>query len=169
MSNKRRLIVIIVGIALVIATICIAPWPTRIDVELEAFKYDANGNQIGTSTIYVKGTKLEYLFRMDRLQISINSFDGHRNIELANFTNGTSEITGAILKKGNFYKTSVHGWYTPTNELFFGDLGFSDNMDRWIFCNHTEEGGLYYIASINNTYSNEELLDYFSLLFPATH
>lgn len=159
MNKKKLILFMIITILLAVVLICLVPRYTSIDLALNAVKLDTDGNEVGTVLIRIQGCKLDYLLRADRLELSIFPFDDLTSIELSE----SDGITGAIQSREgvDYLVCPLGGMYTPSNESFFGDLGFSPDLDRWVFCNHTGGDGAYYVASASGNDSTEDLVAYF--------
>lgn len=142
------------------------PFMTPVDLTLNAVRMDHEGNVTGDAMIHVQGTRYDYLFQMPRLDVNITPFDGHYDIYAATFTSDYGDVVGAVrsYESDEYEFVTYAGMYEPKNDMFIGTLGFSPDMDQWIFCNKTY--GVYYVSSVSGEYTAAELAEYFHWLMP---
>ena len=68
---KRIITIVLIVVVLIGALLYFLPWPTCVNLTLNAAKLDKDGNAVGNSTITIKGVMLDYLFQEDCLNVSI--------------------------------------------------------------------------------------------------
>lgn len=70
MKKKYIFILITSAIVLLIFSICNLPWPTRMDLSMNAAVVTADGEVIQEGTLEMQGRILDYLFKQDTLQFT---------------------------------------------------------------------------------------------------
>lgn len=170
--SKQHKKALIGGIILVIvaALLYFIPWPTRVNLALDAVKLDAEGNEIGTTQIYIKGFMLNYLFREDRLDITIDPFDDLKYVLLAGDGTGQEgEISRFDNAHGLVYLwLNLHGWNTRANDTAICQLYFTEEFDCFAFVSHPfGHESVYYVASASGNYTTQQVIEYFNGLVPG--
>lgn len=162
-QKVKRIIVRILIISLIVgALLYFIPWPTRVNLTLEASKLDQNGNVVSNTTITIKGVMLDYLFREDSLNVSIYPFDTHKWVKLTH--NANTNRDGIIYRhSGDCFEISCY-----TNDASFCKLLFTKDF-KYVAFVADEPGGetnTYYVASANSEVNTEDLIEYFRYLPP---
>lgn len=157
--HKRSIIFVITAVLVIAAIlVCVFPKFTPVDVSLQATKLNEKGETLGTYEIHIRGNRLDYLFADSALDVSITSFD-----DLSGFKcHGKIETTPGTDICYVLYSASN----SATDDVAFFEIGFSPDMDRWIFLNTTDK--VYYVASVNEQYSIQELIEYFRPMIPSS-
>lgn len=162
-KKVKRIIIIVLVVSLLIgALLYFVPWPTRVDLTLDAAKLDQDGNVVSNTTITIKGVMLDYLFRKDSLDVSIYPFDNHKWVRLTNYSN---ENRKGVIHPHSGECVKV---YCYTSEYSFCDLLFTKDFKYVAFVADVPGNGknTYYVASANNEVSTEKLIEYFRYLPP---
>ena len=79
MKHKRLFITLACILALLVAMICLLPWPTRISLETTGIEVSEDGTVINDCTISIEGWKLDYLFRQDTMAIDKLEINAYKN------------------------------------------------------------------------------------------
>jgi hypothetical protein len=79
MKHKRLFIILACVLVLLVAMICLLPWPTRISMETTGIEVSEDGTYIGDCNIRMKGWKLDYLFRDDTVAIDKLEINAYKN------------------------------------------------------------------------------------------
>lgn len=159
---KRIITIVLIVVVLIGALLYFIPWPTRVNLSLNAAKLDKDGNAVGNSTITIKGVMLDYLFQEDCLNVSIYPFDNFKWIKLSN--HGTTNKRGIIYP--HFQTCKKVYCYTSTDDLVFCKLLFTKDFKYIAFVAENATERTYYVASANTEVSTEELAEYFRYLPP---
>lgn len=173
---RTKQIIITVSILVVVAAIaCFVYLPSSYSHTLNAVKLDADGNEIGTVQITMRGIKWSSLLLPDRLTVTVDPFDGLKKLDLdsAEFrsTRWYDYLETSFVHVHSDMDTSLDGKEmldSFTSETFQFSIKLSPDFDRWSICrilDKTER--VYYLTSISGNYSTQELLDYFSDLPPG--
>ena len=162
---EKKDIIGICAIAAVIAIVlvCLLPWPTRVNVTMDAAKLDADGNKLGTATLCIKGWKLNYLFREDRMDIAIEPFDNFKYFKLTGNQTGKTTVYGGIQSHTDpsYSYIHVYGWDSQLNAGFDASLVFSDDLSRWMLCDFRNGDGICYVASTNEKDQPADIWNFF--------
>lgn len=84
MKHKRLFITLACVLVLLVAMICLLPWPTRINLETTGIEVSEDGIFLGNCDIRMKGWKLDYLFRKDTVAVD--------RLEINTYTNQTLDL-----------------------------------------------------------------------------
>ena len=164
--TPKRIITLIVIIAVLIgALLYFVPWPTRVNLTLDAAKLDQNGNVVDNVTITINGVRLNYLFREDSLDVNIYPFDNFTWVTLSYYAN--KKRTGVILPhSGDCVK--IHCSASDPSSEFppFCELLFTEDFKYVAFVADRSESNIYYVASKDGAISTEALIEYFRYLPP---
>lgn len=79
MKHKRLFIILACVLVLLVAMICLLPWPTRISMETTGIEVSEDGTYLGDCNIRMKGWKLDYLFRDDTVAIDKLEINAYKN------------------------------------------------------------------------------------------
>ena len=90
--NKGKPLILLILLA-VILCICLLPWPTRIDLTFPGGQINAEGDLIQEETIHLEGWRYSYLFRQDKIKVSLD----------------VPELT---LSATNWQKTDFHSYFS---------------------------------------------------------
>lgn len=164
MYRRSMIFVGVALLAIVAVLICVIPRFTKVDITLHATKTNSQGESLGEYEISLQGNRLDYISGNASLDISVSPFD-----ELSQFIpirNANTNIDGLIKTEPGTDILCVHysAWDNKTDAFVVYDIGFSPDMDRWIFVNATE--GIYYVSSVSGAYTSQELVDYFHSMIP---
>lgn len=179
MSRQRIFRIIIIGICcavLLVVGLHFIQIPTPYEHTMKAVKLDAQGNEVGTVDISISGTAMRSLSHLGRIVAKVSPFDGisgfdidsndyeqHFNEEFLHHTSvvadigSVEDIMDAITNESASLNSSSYVYYVNTSEDF----------DRWLI--HVAVDGtehFYYLASIDNQYTTQELLDFFKAKLP---
>lgn len=66
---KKRWIIIGVAVLLVALLVCVLPFPTRVDMKMQAVELYPNGTLRSEGELSIQGWKLNYLLRQDTIQV----------------------------------------------------------------------------------------------------
>lgn len=162
---KKKIIIITCAVLAIAALVCLAPWPTWVDVTLHTVKLDQYGNQVGDADIHIKGMKFDYLLREDVVSWQIDPFEGHTSL----FIGGSAERYVEVYRNDHKeYSRVLCG--SLDNDRFLGELAFNDTLDKWAFKVFTSTPTSkyatvhYYVAFTEDscaTCTAEELIKYF--------
>lgn len=160
--EKRPIIFISVVLIIFIAVVLyFVPKITPVQLSMGAVKIDGNGNELGTVQLVMSGSKLDYLFKPSRLDVSIQPFDNITAIKPADYATKFGSIPGMIEPYGSeCLYTTYSGYIKENDDLIVAYLAFSPDLTRWAFCDLRES--VYYIASVDNEYTTSELIEYFA-------
>ncbi len=158
---KRKILALgIIALLVAAACLCLLPRKTDVSQTLHAVKLDDDGNEVGTAEIVIRGHYLDYLFRKDRMDITIKPFDEYSYIGLVR--DASSKVKGLVTKweKVRYYQISI---FVEVNERweYFGGLDFSPDFECWHFTlwgNHD-----HFVASSNGEYTTAELKEFFGI------
>ena len=172
MYQKLSHITLIVSVVLLLlgALLYYIPWPSRVNVSLDAAKVDQVGNIVGNTTITIKGLYMNYLFQEDSLEVEIYPFDDLRWIGF--YESQPSGREGIISSYFRDCKMVYCTASSPSASTEFGyhcELLFTPNFRNVAFITRdiSNNGtGHYYVASANNEVPIEELIEYFRYLPP---
>ena len=158
---------------IVIAVLCLGillyfiPWQTRVDVTLNAIKFDEDLNEVGSSQIVIQGNRLDYLFRTPALDVNISSFDKYSVIKASSDASGNEGTISA--SPWGEYLTVGYGAYIATqNSMAFLKVYFSPEYDRWVIRSVDDEGTFYYLADTNSELDMNEFISYFKGVMPGS-
>lgn len=79
-STKKIIVTALIAF-LIVALVCLLPWPTRVNVQMTGIEVTSDGTSLHNQTIHVEGWKLNYLFRDDTVKLDIQ-VSGTNNLEL---------------------------------------------------------------------------------------
>lgn len=159
---KRIITIVLIVVVLIGALLYFIPWPTRVNLSLNAAKLDNNGQAVGNCTITIKGVMLDYLFQEDYLNASIYPFDGFNWIELTQ--NGNSNREGMILS--HFQECKKIYCYASADDALFCELLFTKDFKYIAFVANYPGESTYYVTSSDEEVSVEQLAEYFHYLPP---
>ena len=168
---KKRLLCVFVVLVLV-AAICLLPLPRNVSETLEAVKLDSQGNAIGTVQIPLQITQTKSLLQTKLRKVSIDSFDG-------------LNPTG-VLQKSEFSQDPILGYWsisiakagtvsdlpTPQNPTidetrdysYLYTVAFDNDLERWmISISYGKAERVYYLGSVDQKYTQQELMTYFGI------
>ena len=161
---KNRIIIAVSAAVLILVLICLLPWPTKVDLTLNAIKLDSEGEEVGSQQIIMEGQKLDYLFKDARMNLSFTPFDGFVWIKPTEVQPaGTTGNIWHALENDILY-VRYYGCDRAAN-IHLLILGFSPDLDRWILLDHTDN--VCYVASVNADHTVQELKEYFKILISA--
>lgn len=165
--NKRSVIfLVIVSVIFICVLGYFTPSVTPMNMTLNAVRVDLDGNELGTQTLVFTGSRLDYLIKPSRLDLTIPSFDEDISyIMTATYQSDYGEIVGYIRDYPPFdFQYVAYGAYLKSeNSLTAGTLYFSPDMTRFAFM--WPELDTYFLASVNDEYTTAELVEYFDLFF----
>lgn len=165
-QKVKRIITIVLIVAVLIgALLYFVPWPTRVNLVLNAAKLDKSGNSVGHSTITIKGVMYDYLFQKDSLSVSIYPFDDFAWVQLSD--NLPENRKGVI--QSHFQdckKIYCSAWDSSLEDSVFCELLFTKDFKYIAFVSDTPETKTYYVASADNQVRFEDLAEYFHYLPP---
>lgn len=158
MINRIILVILVVAL-LVAALLYFVPWPTRVNLTLNAAKLDSNGEVIEQVPIVIEGWRLDYLFKPDQLDVEIEPFDDLYSIVLS--TDGKTNKEGII---DPYFRDCerIYCWAATD----FAELLFTRDFKYVAFVHDTYETNTYYVASADDQVSYKELAEYFRYLPP---
>lgn len=154
--NKRLLITLECVLALLIAMICLLPWPTRISFETTGIEVSEDGTVINDCTISMKGWKLDYLFQQDTITID--------KLEISTYQNQTFDLSAPNHAP---LLTAAHDEFDYTlYDVYFADLSqyrsvkicLDNDANRFVI----EARGRYFIVSSDDNSDPEACLDLFA-------
>lgn len=156
--HKKAMIFVITAIIIIAAIlVCVIPRFTGVDATLQATKFNNRGESVGAHDIVLSGNRLDYLFSDTALELSVSAFDILRDFVVE------TELKTA--SGGEMFYVLYSAVNTAKDDVDVIRVGFSPDMDRWVFVNDTDQ--VYYVASVSGDYSAEELVEYFRPLIPA--
>lgn len=162
-QKVKRIIIWTFIVSLIVgALLYYVPWPTRVNLCLDAAKVDQSGNVIGHSTITIKGVMLHYLFQEDCLSATIYPFDGYPwiNMSESHPRNQTGELKPHFGDCKKIYCSSYD------DGIVWCDFLLTMDYKYVAFVFSKDETRTYYLASAENQVSTEELIEYFRYLPP---
>ena len=176
MFKENRHVIIfysVVALLIIAALIYYLPRSTPINLNMDAVRLDAEGNQVGTTRISIKGYYRDYLFQADRLDLDITPFDGFtfsNDVESGNH-GGYGAITYY-----DFLDYSQVIYSAANEELYSADsafeavstIFFDEDLNRWCFRMMPWGDGdiVHYVASADKSDSTEALLEFFKVVVP---
>ena len=155
-------------VLLIAAALYFIPWPTPVNLTLTAVKLDADGNEIGTFPVTIKGVKKNYLFQEDVLDVSISPFDGY--VWFKPSEDAPSGKEGVISKYFDECMQVTYGTAHPEYEnMVFAHLRFTEDFKYITFEFYIPEENerVYYIASADENCTTQEVKEYFRTLVPG--
>jgi len=175
MSQKtKRILSIIFQCAvvclLVAALLYFTTWPTRADLTLDAVMLDAQGNELGTEQIRMKGYRLDYLFRESRMRLQIEPFGDLNYVSLTGNDRKHSVIQrfDKDLFGTEYLSISFYGGDRVLNDVVLWEMYFTEEMDRFAIWGHAAgQDSIYYAASVSGNYTTQEIMEYFSGVLPG--
>lgn len=163
--NKKRIILVILVIALLVAALLyFVPWPTRVNLTLNAAKLDSNGEVIEQFTMVIEGWRLDYLFQPDQLNVNIEPFDDYAWIDLS--TDTQTNRKGIIYTHFQDCEQIYCCTSNSSTTIAFCELLFTRDFKYVAFICDTSDGEIYYVASADDQVSYKELAEYFRYLPP---
>lgn len=159
---KRIIVIILVACLIAGALLYFVPWPTPVNLSLNAAKLDKDGNVVGNMTIHIEGVMLNYLFQEDSLNVKISPFDSHKWVKLTR--NANTNRDGIIYPhSGDCFELFFY-----TDYASFCRLLFTKDFKYVAFVSDTPGDGsnTYYVASADDEIPTEELIEYFRYLPP---
>ena len=156
----------IVAVLFLAAVLYLTPWLTPIELKMDAVKIDSEGHELGTYTLFIKGSKKDYLFQPSRLDVSVDPIGNIYSIYPSHSVMDFGEIPGMIQTSplGEYLRVYYGGIQSITNDSVFCSLLFSPDLTRWVFCD--DSNSICYVASADGEYTVAELLDYFAPMIP---
>ena len=162
---KRAMIFVVVVLILTAAVlICVVPRFTKVDIFLNATKFSAQGETVGTYEIAIHGNQLDYIFGDSALDVNISAFDSYSQFEAARSGKYGSEGLVHTEPGTEIFCALYSAWNTDTDTVAIFDIYFSPDLDRWLFLNVSDK--LYYVASASGSHTTQELVEYFSAQIP---
>lgn len=144
---------------------------TPIDETLQMVKLDTDGNELGTFDVHFTGEYLDYLFDEDCVLLTIDPFDGIKNIKT---TDTVNDEDGRITRFGKEYgleycQLILDGdtTYAGRFEFVFIRLYYTEEIDRIALTCYSNNQEWTYVASLSGQYTTEEIVDYFGGLIHA--
>ena len=144
---------------------------TPIDKTLRMVKLDTEGNELGTFDVHFTGEYLDYLFDEDCVLLTIDPFDGMKNIKT---TDTVNDEDGRITRFGKEYgleycylKLDAGTTYAGRFEFVIIRLYFTEEMDRIALACNSNGQEWTYVASLSGQYTTEEIVDHFGGLIHA--
>lgn len=162
MYKRSMIFVIVVFLIIAVVLVCVIPRFTRVNITLNATKINAQGEALGTYEIFLHGNRLDYISGNSALDVSISEFD-----DMIQFIPFGRDNTGTKIttEPGSDIPCARYSaWDSKSDTVVDFDIGFSPDMDRWIFINTDDK--VYYVSSVSGTYTSTELMEYFSNLIP---
>ena len=142
-----------------------------IDGTLQMVKLDTDGNELGTFDVHFTGEHLVYLFDEDCILLTIDPFDGMKNIKT---TDTVNDEDGRITRFGKEHGLEycqlildAGTTYAGRFEFVFIRLYFTEEMDRIALACNSNGQEWTYVASISGQYTTEEIVDHFGGLIHA--
>ncbi len=162
-QKVKRIIVRVLIIALIVGVLLyFVPWPTRVNLSLNAAKLNSNGEPVGQSPIIIKGWRLDYLFQPDQLDVNIQPFDYFAWIQLSK-SNGKE---GVIFPHHGDCQEIRFACCSQDDDISFCELLFTNDFKYVAFVRDGDEQRTYYVASADGQVSYKELAEYFRYLPP---
>lgn len=147
---KASYIVIISAIILaIIGAILLFPPITTVECTLNTVVIDKEGNQTGTAKINLKLT----IINEEKAELTIDPFEHLTSIQ------PSTDKQIRTVPYADYLTVSCSAWDIAANDMAFCQLCFSPDLQRFIFCDMSSD--IYYIASLNETDTLEELKKYF--------
>lgn len=159
----KKKTIMFIAVALILATvtlICLLPRTTKTDYTINASGFTAEGDPAGDFQINVQATKKETLFGEPRLELSIEPFAQQTWLKVIE-AEGENPVYQMDDIQFMFFSA---GDSVLVNRAAHMKVCFDENMDRWLFVNHSRN--VYYMGSVSGDYSIEELTDYFGGMIP---
>lgn len=157
---RNKIFIIVTILLLVVLSVSIFPWVTSFEMEVDMVKLDEDGREAGTFTILLQGNLANYLFRKDQLELRISELDDLSKILVSHEV----QIADSPVYDNLFCRVSGSASNTSKNEVEYVDIGFDEDMDRWVICPFS--GDICYVGSVSGVYSAQELAAYFKGLTP---
>lgn len=157
--NRKTLtvVVIVIVMAIVLAGVGgVLLWnackTTPIDLQYDATKLDRKDNEVGSVQIHIRGNYRDYLFKEDRLELKVDSFDGLENIHTGEETNYVyyPEYHQGYIQMD---VRNAAGGNSETVVLFFDDEFENIILQR--------RGDVRYVGSVSGQSSVQECVAYF--------
>lgn len=136
---------------------CLLPWPGRVNVTLPGVEANFDGTVKKDVTVTIDGWYLKYLFRQDRMRVSVGIQETNSDTNISMELDGPvydSPVTEKIFASP-FYNAGTNAYHTAT-------LGFNDSMD--VFTLRCFDCESLYIAASNVSETLPEILERYSLI-----
>lgn len=155
--KKKALRIIGVAVVALIVIGTVVLWnmdkTTSVDFKYDAAKLDKDGKEIGSEQIHISGNYYDYLFREDRLELSVDPFDGLENISIkdeCDYVYFPEQDIGYIC----FDAYNSFRSHTETLYLLF-DAGFDHLLIQ-------RRGEICYTGSASGKYTPQECTEHFN-------
>ena len=139
---KKRILIVSLVAVLVIAAVCILPWPEKVHVELKGWAVDEAGNATEGASVCLEGWQLHYLLRQDQLHVDISVVDG---AEAASFS---AEVPVLKIPEGKQYAAGLY-YDGEVNGYLTFQLGFDEAWSRCVLM--TQETATVFAADNGQT------------------
>ena len=149
MRYKKTIVVVALTVAVLVA-VGVLLWnaskTTPIDLQYNATKLDENGEEADVMQIHIQGNYRDYLFREDRLELTVSSFDGLDNIRMKKGSNYVyfSDYGCVLLETQNSSEPLI--------------LLFDKEFDKLIFL---RDGEVRYVGSVSGKHTVQECVAFF--------
>lgn len=153
---KTTILLIVIALLIISFLLYAIPWQTSIDLTLNATKLDKEGNALGTAQIALRGEKLDFLFQPSCISLDVTMEGRSVNFN----TDGYQNRSGAEIQKYSHrddYYINLTGF--EGQELCWLLVYISPDLTRWMLYDY--KGEAYYVASVNETDTAQDLWDYF--------
>ena len=150
--------------------VCLLPWPSRIDITVPSQKVAEDGTVLEDGKIVLKGWKLNYLLRQDKVKFSevkVHGFDVDSQWMV--LTSVHSSPGGRKGEQAPYDNSFVSGYMTegPASDFYFMRLAFNTELDRYYAFIDTENFLLdrkysgHYAGSLEGEQDVRKILEYF--------
>ena len=156
--TKRRILITLVLVILFAAAVCSFPWPTRVDLTMDAAIVRVDGSIIREGTLEMKGWILNYLYKPDCIQFTrinilgsqVSDQPGHLPT-LPRFSYGDSP---------NYYTIRSSFYLLNERKVISTEIALSKAMD-WCCIRIEHVGASSYIVAPGN-HDVQSILDQFT-------
>ncbi len=138
MMKRKYIWTTAIVLVILITVVCTLPFPQKIKTSAQGARFGNGGTQLEDVVITIEGFRLNYLFREDKLDVSVTVSNADTDIE----------TLGTVLPAPDEMYFSTVTWFDSTeNAIRFGTLAFNrDLSDLFV----TGVGNATYAASTDS-------------------
>ena len=141
----------------VAGAILLIPRYSPFQLTLNAVKLDAQGNNLGTAQLQMRGSVYEYAFRPKQMEVAIADFDGFTGVGESTSRSGSyTEIMQSPI--ASYEYITMYALSRETGQMEFLTLAFTADLDWWMLLTSPTEA---YFACVSGNTGTEELVDLF--------